>query len=63
MGVFLDPTFNDPQLAAQRAWVRPRFDFGDSGLGSHPGTAWAGILLGFVAGLLSLLTLVSVLAA
>lgn len=35
----------------------------DDGLATNPGTAWAGMLLGFVAGLLSLLTLVSVLAA
>jgi transposase len=35
----------------------------EDGLATNPGTAWAGILLGFVAGLLSLLTLVSVIAA
>ncbi|HSJ19034.1 MAG TPA: hypothetical protein VK964_00510 [Nocardioidaceae bacterium] len=35
----------------------------EDGLATNPGTAWGGILLGFVAGLLSLLTLVSVLAA
>ena len=35
----------------------------EDGLATNPGAAWAGILLGFVAALLSILTLVSVLAA
>lgn len=35
----------------------------DDGLATNPGTALAGIVLGFVAALLSLLTLVAVLAA
>ena len=34
----------------------------EDGLASNPGAAWTGVLLGFVAGLLSLLTLISVLA-
>jgi uncharacterized membrane protein len=34
----------------------------EDGLATNPGTAWAGILLGFIAALLSLLTLVSVIA-
>jgi hypothetical protein len=34
----------------------------EDGIATNPGTALAGILLGFVAGLLSVLTLVSVLA-
>ncbi|HEX6246534.1 MAG TPA: hypothetical protein VFZ64_01570 [Nocardioidaceae bacterium] len=34
----------------------------EDGLATNPGMAWTGILLGFVAGLLSLLTLVTVLA-
>jgi uncharacterized membrane protein len=34
----------------------------EDGLATNPGTAWAGVLLGFIAGLLSFLTLVSVLA-
>jgi len=34
----------------------------EDGIATNPGTALVGILLGFVAGLLSLLTLVSVLA-
>jgi uncharacterized membrane protein len=35
----------------------------EDGLATNPGMAWAGILVGLVAGLLSLLTLVSVLTA
>jgi uncharacterized membrane protein YjjB (DUF3815 family) len=49
-------------VAAMGSGVRGLFLVED-GLATNPGTAWAGILLGFVAGLLSLLTLASVLAA
>jgi hypothetical protein len=48
-------------VAAMGCGARGLF-LAEDGLATNPGTAWAGILLGFVAGLLSLLTLLSVLA-